>query len=235
MLKDDCTTLLAEVVEAMPSVVLGATSEGENVLDVTVSMDGASLVGQLDGKAIEVNPGLHSFVFERSGQPSIEKKVIVAAKQRMLMVTVEWKTPPPAPVTPPPAIVQLAPVTSPAATVQPVEKASVERPIPPAFYVLGGAAIAGFATFAGLGLTGNASRHDFETGCAPHCSEGEVTALENRFIAADVALGVGALSAAGAFVVFLTRPERETSGHHDSAIRVRPLGRGASIDWTHSF
>jgi hypothetical protein len=229
MLRGDCTTLLAEVVEATPSIVIGATSDGEDVFDVAITMDGAALVGQLDGKPIDVNPGLHSFLFERAGLPSVEKKVIVAAHRRHQTVAVQWKTAPAAVA--PPAVVAPSAAAQP---VRPVKSASLERPIPAEFYVLGGAAVAGLATFAVLGLTGDASQHDLAL-CAPRCPEGEVDSLQNRFIAADIALGVGALSAAGAFVVFLTRPQGQTPSGQRSAIHVRPRTGGASVDWSCSF
>jgi hypothetical protein len=95
LIQNDCTTWLAEVSEAVPSVVFTAKVDFESVFDVTVSADGVRVATQLDGKPVELNPGLHTFVFEREGQPPIEKKLIVARNEVGLVVSASWKSTPP--------------------------------------------------------------------------------------------------------------------------------------------
>jgi hypothetical protein len=243
MIQTDCTTWLAQNVEATPSVLLGATVDGEYVFDVTVTIDGNPLVRRLDGRSVEVNPGLHAFVFERSGSPPIRRMQIIAEHDHGQMVAVEWNTAPAAGgrsgggegaarATEPPA--------PSGGGVPPRDRGvgappGAERPVPALTFVLGGVTVAGLATFAILGLTGSAKQHDLDTTCSPRCPAGDVTSLQNRFIAADIALGVGALSAVGAVVVFLTRPERAASQPRAAEIRVRPLVGGGGIDWSQSF
>ena len=56
---DKCTVWLNEL--EIPSVVLSAKNgDGIVLLDVKVAMDGASIATQLDGNAVEVNPGLQN-------------------------------------------------------------------------------------------------------------------------------------------------------------------------------
>jgi hypothetical protein len=225
IIQGDCTAWLNQVVDAIPSVVLEAKRDDDNVFDVSVSMDGAPLVHQLDGKPVEINPGLHSFVFERQGVAPIEKKVIIAAHAKSQVISAEWKSPPP----PQPPVSGTAPSPAPNASAQSV------RPIPPLAFVLGGTAVVGLGTFAVLGLTGNTTKNDLQSSCSPHCADGDVKSLEARFVVADVALGVGALAAVGAVTVFLVRPERSVPGHAVTAVGIAPTPGGASLQWRGAF
>lgn len=227
VVQGDCTTWLAQVVEAIPSIVLDATLDGEHVSDVSVSMDGVALVPELDGKPIEINPGLHKFTFERKGLDPIEKKMIIAQRYKSLLVSAAWRSPPP-----PSPPVTFAPNGASAAS-----DSETGRPVPALTYVLGGVAVAGLGTFAVLGLTGTSTQHDLESSCSPHCSSADVDSLKTRFIAADIAAGVGALSAAGAVVVFLTRPERPAHPRAAESLGIRPLagGGGAAITYAGTF
>jgi hypothetical protein len=217
----DCTSWLGQVIDAVPTVVLAAKVGEENVFEVNVTMDGNPLATQLDGKPIEVDPGLHTFVFERVGNPSVEKKTIVSQRDKGQLVSVSW-----------PAKAAATPAPSPEL---PVEK---ERPVPPLFYVLSGTTVAGFATFAVLGLMGESTKSDLESSCSPHCSTSEVSSLETRFIVADVAVGIGAASALGALVVFLTRPEQDkphASVPAVSSVGLKPIPGGAALQWHGAF
>jgi hypothetical protein len=96
LIVNDCTAWLAQVSEAVPSVVFTAKVDFESVFDVVVSADGVRVANQLDGKPVELNPGLHTFVFERAGQPPIEKKLIVPRHEVGLVVSASWQATPPA-------------------------------------------------------------------------------------------------------------------------------------------
>ena len=225
IVQGDCTAWLSQVVDAIPSVVLEAKVDDDNVFDVSVSMDGAPIVTQLDGKPVEINPGLHSFVFERRGAAPLEKKVIIAAHAKSQVILAVWSSPP---------VVRTA---ASAAVQHPSgEPASpATRPVPPAAFVLGGVAVAAFGTFVGLGLSADITKHDLDTSCSPRCSSGNVSSLETRFIAADVALGVGAIAAASAVTVFFLRPERPAPLPVVTAVGVAPTNGGAALQWSGSF
>jgi hypothetical protein len=77
--------------EAIPSVIFTAKLDDESVFDVSVSVDGTAMTTQLDGKPIELNPGLHAFSFEHKGSPPIEKRLIVAPHETGQIVSVAWK------------------------------------------------------------------------------------------------------------------------------------------------
>jgi len=221
VIQNDCTTWLNQVIESIPSIVLEAKVDDDSVFDVTVTMDGARIATQLDGKPIEINPGLHTFVFTRAGSAEpMEKKIIIAAHMKSQIVSVGWHAPAPARN----AAGEKASGTAPA------------RPVPPLVYVLGGVSVAAFATFAVLGLTGQATQHDLENSCQPHCSSSDVSSLKARFIGADVAAGVSALAAAGAVTLYLTRPEHgESHAPGVSALRFAPVSGGAMLSCSGSF
>jgi hypothetical protein len=221
VIQNDCTTWLNQVIESIPSVVLEAKVDEDPVFNVTVTMDGSQIATNLDGKPIEINPGLHTFVFERADAAPIERKIIVAARTKSQIVAVGWHAP-----TPPHG-----------ANGDKVSgEAPAPRPIPPAVYVLGGVSVAAFVTFAILGLTGEATQTNLENKCKPNCSSSDVNSLKARFIGADVAAGVGALAAAGALTLYLVRPGRdETPAPGVSAVRFTPVSGGATLTCSGSF
>jgi hypothetical protein len=221
MIQTDCMNWLGQVVDTLPSVVFSAKRGDENVFDVSVSVDGQPGVTQLDGKPVEIDPGLHTFVFERPGAPAIEKKLIVAAREKAQVVAVGWEAP--AAAAPPPP-------TAPEAS---VEK---ERPVPPLFWVFGATTVIGFGGFAGFGLAAQSTRHNLETSCSPRCSDSQVAPLKTQALLADVGVGVGAASAVGALIVFLARPERDKPRSVGiSSFGVAPAAAGLTLQCAGSF
>ncbi|HSY24403.1 MAG TPA: hypothetical protein VK841_19885 [Polyangiaceae bacterium] len=223
MVQTDCTKWLGEVIEAIPSVVFAATVGNENTFDVSVTMDGGPLVARLDGKPIEVDPGLHEFVFQRDGSAALSRKVIVPAHEKDQIISVAWPAPAPEP---------LALDSRPPSPKAP----STSRPLPPLFFALSGASVIGFGAFAGLGLWAESTKNDLQASCSPRCSQSAVNDLQARLLVADVSLGVGAAAAAGALVVFLTRPEHTTAQRVGGAsITVMPTPQGAALHVSGAF
>jgi hypothetical protein len=215
MVQTDCTSWLGQVLDTIPTVVFSAKHGDENVFDVSVTVDGKPGVTQLDGRPIEIDPGLHTFVFERAGSPPIEKRAIVAARDKAQEISVIWKA---------------AAEAAPAAALHNEGSAEKERPIPPLFYVLTGTTVAGFGTFAALGVIGENNKSNLESSCAPHCTNSQVSSLKTEFLIADIAAGIGGASAAGALIVFLARPERDKPA--PAGIRsfgVAPVAAGAAL------
>ncbi len=114
--RDDCSGFLADVNTRMPTVVLVATIGGAPAVAVSVTVDGTPVATKLDGIAIEMNPGLHTFEFkaadgrvEKTEQGIIESKK--AQEVRVSFPAPKSAEPPPAattepapaPIAPPPA------------------------------------------------------------------------------------------------------------------------------------
>jgi hypothetical protein len=110
IVRHDCAQWTSEVAQVLPTIVLGAKDgKGRDLFDVTVSMDGEPLVKKLDGKAVTVDPGKHTFKFE-SGALVAEKTALVKEGERARLVDVTFAPPreaePPPPLPPPPPVLK---------------------------------------------------------------------------------------------------------------------------------
>ena len=90
MVRRDCAQWQGEVIATLPSIVLGAKDRaGRDLFDVTVSVDGETLVRTLDGKSLPIDPGPHTFKFEMAGAPPVIERALVkeGEKTRVIAVT----------------------------------------------------------------------------------------------------------------------------------------------------
>ena len=194
-IKSDCGKWLAELDRDAPTVVFGARdSNGADVLDVKVSMDGAPIQERLDGKPVLVDSGEHVFKFESKEGAVKEERVLVRAaeKARPIIATfpaavAENKDPPP----PPPA------------------REGGEGSIVPAL-VVGGIGVVALGSFAIFGIGGKNDVDDLQK-CKPFCDEKDVDAARTKLIIADISLGVGIVALGVAAYMFVTRPTGDTN------------------------
>ncbi len=76
--RDDCSEQLNEVQKLLPTVVFEVRSvDGADETDVRVNMDGAPLATKLDGQAMAVDPGQHTFRFEADGFAPVDLPLLV--------------------------------------------------------------------------------------------------------------------------------------------------------------
>jgi hypothetical protein len=106
IVRRDCAKWQSEVTELLPGVVLGAKDpKGADLFDVNVTLDGEPLVTHLDGKAVAVDPGAHTFTFTVSGQPPVAERVLVKEGEKARALNVTFAAAPragePAPSAPP--------------------------------------------------------------------------------------------------------------------------------------
>jgi hypothetical protein len=93
MVRRDCAQWQGEVVAALPSVVFGAKDrQGRDLFDVTVSMDGETLVRKLDGKSVNVDPGPHTFKFEIAGAQAVVERALVKEGEKARAVNVSFES-----------------------------------------------------------------------------------------------------------------------------------------------
>lgn len=188
--KADCTRWLAEVRQDVPSIVLGASfEEGGDAIQVRVTIDGKPLANQLDGRALEVNPGIHVLRFETAGREPVQQRVSirVGERNRRIMAVFPALPPPPPPPEPP--------------------------GVPTISYVLGGVGVIGLAGFGYFAATGRSDESDLER-CKPVCAADDVDDVRKRYLAADVSLAVGVLALGGASYFYFTR-STDLSEHQD--------------------
>ncbi|MEO7328468.1 MAG: hypothetical protein ABI193_07820, partial [Minicystis sp.] len=166
------------------------------------TLDGRPFLEHLDGKAVLVDPGAHLFRFEHAPSPARSETVILqeGGKNRLITALLQ----------PPGALSAPAPAR-----------------IPVVSYVLGGVGIAALGAFAYLGVSAKNERDDLRSTCAPHCTESAVDAVRDRVIAADIALGAGALAlASGTLIALLHTGPPPSSPPPAASLALHPLQGG---------
>jgi hypothetical protein len=99
VVQTDCANWLAEVEKALPTVVVIAKSgAGADLVDVKVTVDGHPFVTKLDGQAIPMNAGPHTFHFE-GADGTLDQQVVVTEGEKSQKVAIVLGAPPPAPDT----------------------------------------------------------------------------------------------------------------------------------------
>jgi hypothetical protein len=187
-----CAAEQQTLANEMPSVVVHAhDGRGNDLVDVSVTLDGEPFVSKLDGLALSIDPGEHKFVFTRAGQEPVEQSALIEAKDKFKLVTVEL---PDAEL-----LRQRAQSESPAE--RPAR--SPERLI--AGLSLAGVGVAGIVAFAVVGADARDEEQELEDlNCKPDCSQGRVDSVSTRYTIANVSLVVGIASLGAAAWVLLT-------------------------------
>ncbi len=197
IIRKECGPWLDQVNHAMPSISFAARRNGRDLVDVKVFMDGELMASQLDGRAVDVDPGPHTFRFEAAGMDPVEMKAVVreGEKARELLADFGGK--------------EVSPAAGPgsAAAGPPGADTGTARPIPMLTYVLGGVGIAALAGSAVFELRGLSKRSDLDNqNCKPYCDKTEVDSARQSILIGDVALGVGVASLGAAAYFYFTRP-----------------------------
>lgn len=203
-IRKDCAKWLTDVEASMSTVTLAARdSRGRDFVDVRVSVDGALLTEKLDGAALFVDPGPHTFRFEIVGKPPIDEHVVVREGERNRAVTVIVD------VGPPPPVVTLVPA---------------QRKPPIVGYVVAGAGALALGGAAFLWVTGRSDISSMRSGCgATHaCAQSDVDAARTKLVIGDVVAGIG-LAAIGVGVYMIVTASRAPA-------EVSVLGRAARFD-----
>jgi hypothetical protein len=199
-IQSDCTVWLDELHTAMPTVVIAARDpNGNDALNVKVTLDGTLVLSVLDGKPLAVDPGQHKFRFELAGAEPVEEQVVVEQGEKDRVVRVSFDS-----------VGLGAAIANPyAQPTAPKTRTKGSARLRLYSYVAGGVAGAGVVGFAVLGLVGKSEEsHLDDLRCAPHCSQGDVDAIRTKYVVADVSLGVGlAALAAGVTLFVLSEPK----------------------------
>jgi hypothetical protein len=98
-----CSDMLTDVEARVPSVVPEAKdASGADVVEVKVLIDGVLVTTSINGRAIDVDPGLHTFVFELPDGTKAETRVLAGERGKGKVVAVTLGQGPGAPPPPPP-------------------------------------------------------------------------------------------------------------------------------------
>ena len=81
VVRSDCTKLLEELETAQPTIVFDAKSgAGADISAVKVTIDGQPFADKLDGSALRVDPGDHTFVFSSPGEPLVAAHYVIKGR-----------------------------------------------------------------------------------------------------------------------------------------------------------
>lgn len=200
-IKKDCTKWLSEVESSLPSVVFSAKAAGGDVTDVKVTLGDEVLTESLDGRAIEMDPGAQTFVFESAKHGRKEVKATVKEGQKAQSIEVVFE----APKGPPSGAAAAGEGEGEPDSVS-TEDASGRKTIA---YVLAGVGAVGIAGFAYFGLSGNSDKDALECAETKTCTDDELDPIKKKYLYADISLGVGLVSLGVATYLLVTKPGKE--------------------------
>jgi hypothetical protein len=207
VVRKDCDHWLEQVNLDMPTVVFGAKdASGQDLATFAVRVDTDAEETATPGIPRELDPGPHTFAFERPGAPPITQSVVLRTGERNRQVLVTF-----------PAVDVLRPPP-------------VEPPAPPAHsvspWVYGFAGLAALATgsFVYFAVSGLHEKSDLRSTCAPACTDSQVSKLRTDYIVADVSLGIGVVSLAVVGTIWLLGPSKKSPA--PVGFQVSPHGVG---------
>jgi hypothetical protein len=219
IVRDDCASRRDELERVQPTIVFDAKDpDGVDLSAVDVTVDGRPWTAKLDGTALPVDPGEHTFTFELAGQPPVTRKLVLREGEKGRHEEVVIGTPKPSP--PPRAVAAPAPASGPSPHGSPTP---VGRPIGLALIGVGAAGVVAGGVF-GLLTKGAVDQQSQDCPSAPSCTPaGHANAVSDHDNAVRDGLfseigfiAGGVLVAGGAALFLLSKPatssEQSTSG-----------------------
>jgi hypothetical protein len=194
LIQADCTQWMREVLDIVPTVVPAAKDRrGRDIVDVKVSIDGKIVTEALDGKAITVDPGVHTFKWEARGAAPVEEQMVVRQGERNRLVTATI------------AIGEEAPKGGGAAGGGASGGgAGDERGLPVAAMIVGGIGLVGGGIATYMGLSADSNGRDLRDTCAPKCTDAQVQEVKDeQNTARIVGIASGVVVAAGVVLLVL--------------------------------
>jgi hypothetical protein len=213
-IRDDCAAWHGELDAEVPSVAFEVTTGGARLTDVRVTEGEAVLVERLDGPALELEPGSHTFRFEAAGTQPLTLTVVATRGQKHQRVTVE--------------LMPLAPSPPSLPDAKPKAAEGTKSPWP---WVLVGTGVAGVTAFTLLASSGMSEEAKLERTCAPACGEEALQAVKTKYVVADISLavGIGGLVAGGYLLLSGGEPEPASATTFPVRVVVGPRGGTASF------
>ncbi|HWP05357.1 MAG TPA: hypothetical protein VNN72_06430 [Polyangiaceae bacterium] len=198
-IRKECMRRVEEVNAAMPALVFEAKKgDGTDLTDVKVTMDGEVLADHLDGTALEVDPGKHSFVFETPGEDSITKELVVNEGVKDRRESIVFGPIPAGGVVGPPDSGGQANGGMPTQRVVAL--------------IAGGVGVAGLATGGVFGVMAMQKKQDAEKTCPRDCATQDGVdkwhSATTFGTVSTIAFAAGGALVAGAAVLWFTSPKR---------------------------
>jgi hypothetical protein len=231
----DCSAWLAEVDRSIPSVVLSAkTPAGVVRTDVTVSIDQKVIATQLDGRAIDVDPGSHVFQFAAPNSVPATLTVLVLEGTKNQRVEATLAEPILETIhAPVPAVVSPGPRLSGAVAVPP---ASGSKGAPVWTYAAFGVGAAGLVVGSVFGVLALSTKSNLDSACtvtssghacSNPASGSDIDAMHMNSWVANIGFGVGAAGVLGGLaLVWFGHPRPAPSS---TGLAVQPWAQPGAI------
>lgn len=218
----DCADWLAAVEKALPTVVVSAKdSAGNDVVSVRVSVDGKLLTTTLDGHAVPMNPGPHTFHFETDALAPIDRQVLVKEGESDQSVAVVLAP-----------RVRVEPPITPVAPVAPIEpplaKHDDARSWRIAGYTVGALGLVGLGIGAAFGFVAIADKNSANCDASGFCDSGPLADARTSATVSTVGVITGGVLLAAGVMFVLLAPR-----HHApvAATWVAPRGGNLAFVW----
>ncbi len=224
MVQQDCAGWLADVERDLPSVVITAKdSDGMDLVDVEVSVDGEPLVTKLDGRAAPTNPGEHVFRFKLRDGAQRDQLVLIkeGEKNQTIAVILERRARVSArqgavdgqAVASPPVLAAPAAPTPPESTpsVPDADSAPADGrgtgTLRTVGWILGGVGVVGLGVGTVSGLIAIAKKNGAHCDANDRCDPGTSNGIKSAALLSDVGWVAGGvlLASGAAIVVFAPR------------------------------
>ena len=201
-IRKECMRRVDDVNASIPTIVFEVKDPGGiDLSDVKVTMDGEVLAERLDGTALAIDPGLHSFVFEAPNQPSVTKQLVIREAEKDRKESIQLG-------------VAAAGDT---ADEPPAASASASGGGMPAQKVLAivaaGIGVAGVATGSVFGVMAMQKKDDAEKLCPDQCADKKGTDAwsdaKQAGTFSTIGFVVGGVGLAGAAVLWFTAPSAQ--------------------------
>jgi hypothetical protein len=216
MVVQDCGGWLADAEKNVPTVVVTAKdAAGNDVVDVTVTLDGQPLLSKLTGEAIAIDPGPHTFRFSQTATGlKVDKQVLVKQGDKNQEVGAVF-----GPSAPPPGGSGGAPPPRPSPPPHPPATSSSSAWTTTG-WVLGGLGVLGMGVGAVFGIVSMNDKNGAHCDASGYCDPGPLDSGRSAATGADVGFIAGGALLAGGLVVLLMTPSDSPS---TGALHVTPL------------
>ncbi len=202
LVRQDCAQWQNEVMTSLPSVVIGARDDnGKDVMAVRVSIDGVLVAETLDGKSIALDPGAHKFHFEAPGTSTIDEQLLIREGEKNRVITVRLSAKSDS-LSPPKGLASPSALSG-------TQKSSTPAPV----YILGAVGVVALGAALFFDLKGNGDAITLRTVCAPSCRQSDVDAVQTKYVAAGVSLGIGVVALGFATYLYVSHvaPPKSTA------------------------
>jgi hypothetical protein len=234
-IRNDCLKWLRDVDAALPTVIFRVRDpDDKDLIKVKVLVDGEVFVSELDGTAVAVDTGAHTFRYEAEGMEPYEERVLISQgeKDRVLKAKLVPKGHPAAS----PDNHGVQGNTTGGSGPQPdnATPPGADKPshtnVPA--WVVGGVGAAGLVMFGILETVGQIGYSNLQSGCgatAQKCTEDDIAPVRTELQIALVGLAVGVVGIGVSAVLFAvggssSSPAARAASH----VEITPVAGGAT-------